>query len=251
MVGLATSRPLAASLGCSRGSAARGRTAPVCSVQVRAASALAVREDVAEQAQLASESPSAAGNGGTPWGDAAAAAERVQRLAAGSAVSSSPWQLRQRSTASDVAELEARLMLAAPSQRAAPPGTVDHAGMQPQQQRGTQPARRRQPVSRVSEPATANVDSPSAPQRQRQQPQRRRTQPPNGLQRSAHPAQHAAGHAAPLQTAVRSNKQHDWQARMVVVLHAMLSHSATRCACWFIGHQDCTCYDWQYIVLDH
>lgn len=219
MVGQVTVLPAGVPFRCSRGCATpRIRVCtPICSVlarpdTARAATALAFREDVLKQPELGSVGSRAYGGGAAPL-SASAVAERVQHAgAAGSASSSSsPWQQQAPSAASDAAELEARLMAAGAqaAQRAASQSSQlqqGSAGVQP-------PARRRQVVSRASAEGAARAGQHALQQSQSQpQPQRRRTHPPNGLQRSGRAAQ-PGDRPAPLQTAVRSNKQHDWQVR--------------------------------------
>ena len=183
---------------------------PVCSIPttVQAPAAAAHREDVLEQ-QAAAISVSHDANGAANGSHAGRAVANNPRSAPGSASGSSPWQQTRRGL-SDAQEMQAGPM-------AAEAQTVQHPAAQPRQQQGSQPlTRRRHPVARASNAAQGHQHAVSPQRQQReqphqlqqqaphqQQPQRRRRPTPHELQRSRR--------SAPLQTAVRSNKQHDWQ----------------------------------------
>lgn len=204
---------------------------PVCSIPttVRAAAAVAFREEVSEQ-QATPISVSRDVNGAANGSNAGRAVANNPQSAPGSANSSSPWQQRTRRALSDAQEMQASLM-------AAEAQVVQRPAAQPRQQQGSQPpTRRRNPIARASDAAQGHQHGvlPQHQQREQlhqlrhqpphqQQPQRRRRPTPHELQRTRR--------QAPLQTVVRSNKQHDWQVIHCEQLKASLA-CKSMCTCF-------------------
>jgi hypothetical protein len=214
MLGAASNLLVAPPFTCCRCRALPQRRAtclPVCSIPttVQAAAAVAYRDEVLEQqADLLTVSSAVDGAKDVLHGRRAVADN--PQSAPGSTPSTSPWQQqRARLAISDAQQMQAGLM-------AAEAQAVQHVASQPRQQQGSHPpTRRRHPIARASDAAQGqHAVLPQQQQREQQsqlqhqpprhqQPQRRGRPSPQDLQRSRR--------SAPLQTAVRSNKQHDWQ----------------------------------------